>query len=429
MHRSLSRGLQTLRDVLSSKIEEKRVSLSFLKSSSLPVDDIKVLELLDGMKSMKTMLCETSRVDSGGVKYRGYPLSELISLLPSKHKQPNAESVLWLLLTGEIPSYEQCDSLIDELSSISSLPKSTEDLLFSLPREMHPMTQLSIGILSLSEHSAFALSAGPASEQWKPMLDDSLYLIAKLPRMAGIVYRHTFKDNKVPAPGRHDLAENLGRMMGWTDQDFFEALRLYFFIHCDHEGGNVSTHCTKLVGSAGNSAFYSYSAGVNGLAGPIHGLGIQFCLMWLVDLWKILGNNIDEQAIEVYVRSYLKHHEKIPGFGHPVLRHTDTRFTVQLEFAQRHMKDNELCEIIRICSHVVPRVMKEMGMKNRFPNMYLHSGGILYHYGLRMYEFYAVLFAVARALGALSNLVWDRALMLDMERPDSVTIEELEGLQ
>ena len=51
-----------------------------------------------------------------------------------------------------------------------------------------------------------------------------------------------------------------------------ECLRGYLTIHCDHEGGNVSAHASHLVGSALADPYLSLSAGINGLAGPLHGL-------------------------------------------------------------------------------------------------------------------------------------------------------------
>jgi hypothetical protein len=43
------------------------------------------------------------------------------------------------------------------------------------------------------------------------------------------------------------------------------------------------------------------------------------------------------------------------------------------------------------------------------------------------YSFYTVLFGVARALGVLSQLIWDRALGLPIERPKSMTFEYIEN--
>ena len=45
--------------------------------------------------------------------------------------------------------------------------------------------------------------------------------------------------------------------------------------YSDHEGGNVSAHTTHLVASALSDAYLSYSAGIAGLAGPLHGLANQ----------------------------------------------------------------------------------------------------------------------------------------------------------
>lgn len=44
-----------------------------------------------------------------------------------------------------------------------------------------------------------------------------------------------------------------------------------FIVISDHEGGNVSAHTGKLVGSALSDPFLAYGAALNGLAGPLHG--------------------------------------------------------------------------------------------------------------------------------------------------------------
>jgi citrate synthase len=73
---------------------------------------------------------------------------------------------------------------------------------------------------------------------------------------------------------------------------------------------------------------------------------------------------------------------------------------------------------------VVPGILKELGKaKNPWPNVDAHSGSLLVHYGLIEYEFYTVLFGVARSLGVLASLCWDRALGLPLERPKSVTTQ------
>jgi citrate synthase len=93
-----------------------------------------------------------------------------------------------------------------------------------------------------------------------------------------------------------------------------------------------------------------------------------------------------------------------------------------MDFAKKHLPDDELVNIVWRVYEVVPDILKEMGKaKNPWPNVDAHSGALLVHYGLIEYEFYTVLFGVSRALGVLASLCWDRALGLPIERPKSVS--------
>ena len=76
---------------------------------------------------------------------------------------------------------------------------------------------------------------------------------------------------------------------------------------------------------------------------------------------------------------------------------------------------------------VVPGVLTEHGKtKNPWPNVDAHSGCLLTHYGFTEFQYYTVLFGVSRAFGVMSQLFWDRALGLPLERPKSVTSEWLD---
>jgi len=94
-------------------------------------------------------------------------------------------------------------------------------------------------------------------------------------------------------------------MMGFPDKAITECIRGYLSIHSDHEGGNVSAHATHLVGSALADPYLSYSAGVNGLAGPLHGLANQEVLKWLLELQEKRGNNPSKQDISDYVHGLI----------------------------------------------------------------------------------------------------------------------------
>jgi citrate synthase len=84
----------------------------------------------------------------------------------------------------------------------------------------------------------------------------------------------------------------------------------------------------------------------------------------------------------------------------------------------------ELFKIVSTIYEVVPDVLTKHGKtKNPYPNVDAHSGVLLMHYGLTQHNYYTVLFGVSRAIGVLSQLFWDRALGLAIERPKSVTTQ------
>jgi citrate synthase len=166
---------------------------------------------------------------------------------------------------------------------------------------------------------------------------------------------------------------------------------------------------------------------MNGLAGPLHGLANQEVIKWIYEMQAELGTDApSKDQIAEYVRKTLSSGKVVPGYGHAVLRKTDPRFTAQMEFGKKHMPDDKLVNTVWNIYDVVPPILGSMGkIKNPWPNVDAHSGALLVHYGMVEYEFYTVLFAVSRALGVLASLCWDRALGFPIERPKSVTTDQV----
>jgi citrate synthase len=166
---------------------------------------------------------------------------------------------------------------------------------------------------------------------------------------------------------------------------------------------------------------------MNGLAGPLHGLANQEVIKWTMEMKESIGSEVPtKEQIAKYCNSTLSSGKVIPGFGHAVLRKTDPRYTAQREFALKHMSEDPLFNLISNVYDVVPEILKSTGkVKNPWPNVDAHSGQLLMHYGLVEYDFYTVLFGVSRSIGTLSNLIWDRALSMPLERPGSTTTELL----
>jgi citrate synthase len=292
---------------------------------------------------------------------------------------------------------------------------------------MHPMSQLSAAVLGLQTESKFAEAYHKGvkkKDYWIYTYEDSLDLIAKLPQVASHIYRHVYKGGELIEPNpKVDWASNFATMLGFDKPDFHELLRLYLVIHSDHEGGNVSAHATQLVGSTLSDPYLSFSAGLNGLAGPLHGLANQEVLRWTLDFRQKLGNKeVSNEELTKAVWDTLNAGQVVPGFGHAVLRKTDPRYTCQREFALKHLPNDPLFKLVSQIYEVVPKVLMEHGKtKNPWPNVDAHSGVLLRYYGLVEENYYTVLFGVSRALGVLSSLIWNRALGHPIERPKSVT--------
>jgi citrate synthase len=393
-----------------------------------------VSQAIGGARGVKCMLWETSLLDADeGIRFRGYSIPECQKLLPKAAggQEPLPEGLLWLLLTGEIPTDAQVSSLTEELHKRAAIPDAVKNVIANFPKDMHPMTQLSSAALALQSTSKFAAAYQDGvhkSQYWKYMLEDVLDLVARLPEVAAIIYRNSFHDGKVAAyDSKLDYSANFARMLGFNNPQFDELMRLYLSIHTDHEGGNVSAHATHLVGSALSDAYLSFSAGMNGLAGPLHGLANQEVLRWVLDLqdnFRKANKEVNDDTIREFAWETLNSGQVIPGYGHAVLRKTDPRYACQREFAQKHLPEDPLFKIVSTVYEVVPDVLTEHGKtKNPWPNVDAHSGVLLVHYGLTEHNYYTVLFGVSRAMGVLSQLFWDRALGMPIERPKSITSE------
>jgi len=291
------------------------------------------------------------------------------------------------------------------------------------------MTQFNIAINAIQPASKFAKAyqqGVPKNKYWESTYEDTLDIIAKLPNICSAIYRHNYKDGKLIDANVHlDWAGNFAHQLGIDNAKFYECMRLYMSIHTDHEGGNVSAHTTHLVGSALADPYLAYAAGMNGLAGPLHGLANQEVLRWTLDLQKKLGDKeVTNEELEKAVWDTLNAGQVIPGFGHAVLRKTDPRYMAQREFALKHLPDDPLFKLVSQLFEVVPKVLTKHGKtKNPWPNVDAHSGVLLTHYGLVEQNFYTVLFGASRSIGVLSQLIWDRALGFPLERPKSVTTE------
>jgi citrate synthase len=167
-----------------------------------------------------------------------------------------------------------------------------------------------MAVNALQHDSSFAKayqSGIPKTQYWEFVYEDSMDLIAKLPVVAARIYRNVFKDGKMgEVDAKKDWSHNYASLLGFGDnQQFVELMRLYLTIHSDHEGGNVSAHTTHLVGSALSDPYLSFAAGLNGLAGPLHGLANQEVLRFILKMKDDIGLNSTDEEVKEYLWKHL----------------------------------------------------------------------------------------------------------------------------
>ena len=428
-----------LKEKLSLKIKEhrKRTTRLLKEYGDKEVDQVKVSQIIGGMRGIKSLVTDISYLDPlEGIRYRGFTLPEVLEKLPKPKgaEMPYVEGLFFLLLTGEIPSQKEVDELMVTFRNRRVVPQYVCDVIDSFPSESHPMAILSAAVMSLQRESHFNIKYKEGMSKmdyWDATYEDAINLMAKMPLIGAYIYNKLYKPkkgHKNPNPSL-DLGGNFAYMMG-KDSPYDDVSRMYFIIHADHESGNVSAHTGHLVASSLSDIYYATSAMINGLAGPLHGLANQEVLRWLQGLMEQMKGEIpSEKDLKAYVWETLNSGQVIPGYGHAVLRKTDPRYTVQREFCLKHMPEDPLFKYVDALYKVVPDILREQGKaKNPWPNVDAQSGVVQWHYGVTQYDFYTVLFAIGRSFGVLSNIIWDRALGYPLERPKSITTEMLEKM-
>jgi citrate synthase len=431
--------MNNLKDKLYQKIQEHRPKITQLleEHGDVVIDQVTVAQVIGGMRGIKSLVTDISYLDPfEGIRYRGFTLPEVLAKLPKPDgaEMPFVEGLYYLLLTGEMPTKEEVESLVVDFKNRRVVPRYVWDVIDAFPSNSHPMAILSAAVMSLERESHFSSNyknGMSKMDYWSTTYEDATNLLAKMPLIGAYIYNklyHPEKGHRYPDPSL-DLGGNFAYMMG-KDSPYDDVSRMYFIIHADHESGNVSAHTGHLVASSLSDIYYATSAMINGLAGPLHGLANQEVLRWLQGLMEQMKGEIpSEEDLKAYVWDTLNSGQVIPGYGHAVLRKTDPRYTVQREFCLKHMPEDPLFKYVDALYKVVPDILREQGKaKNPWPNVDAQSGVVQWHYGVTQYDFYTVLFAIGRSFGVLSNIIWDRALGYPLERPKSITTEMLEKM-
>ncbi len=411
---------------MAPSIRDKRTTLLKEKSDTA-IASVTVEQVIGGMRGIPSVLCDTSSVSADeGLRIRKIPIMELTDWQP--------EEIFFLLATGSKPNDEEKALLKHVFASRAELPTYVLDTLKAMHKDSHPMAMLSMGLLSMEHESAFrhAYDSGASKDHlWEATLEDSINLLSRITTLAAAIYRLKFHNGDIIHPDPNaDWATNFANMLGVSsDHAWQDLVRLYLVLHSDHEGGNVSALTGLTVGSALSDVYYAVSAGLNGLAGPLHGLANQEVLAFILEVIEHFKGVPDDATLTQYCWDRLNGGRVIPGYGHGVLRCTDPRFTAFHEFADKHNMTSDSITLVKKFFQIVPGVLTEHGKaKSPWPNVDSISGSLLYDLGMKEFSFYTVMFGVSRAMGICSQILVHRILGSAITRPKSVTLDQLTAM-
>jgi len=424
---------------INTKLPAERMRMKKLvkEHGNYSVAEVTVEQLYGGIRGVPIGVTDISHVDPNeGLRLRGYTVPEVLEKLPKANgaKFPLAGGLYYLLMTGEMPTQQEAEQVEIEWKVRSNVPDHVFKSLQPMPAYTHPMTLFSQAILALQSESVFARRfyyGIDKEDYWGYYLEDSLNLIAKLPTIIANIYNLKYRNGIFVQPNpKLDWSANFAWMIGKNDPAYMDLMRLFVVLHSDHEGANVSTHASHLVGSALSDIYLASASGLNGLAGPLHGLANQECLRWLLDVQAHFNGELpSDEELSDYLKNFLASGRIIPGYGHAVLRVTDPRFIAQRDFALQFLPDDPVFQLVDKVYRILPEILKKNEkVKNPWPNVDAINGTLQHHFGVTETDFYTVLFGFSRILGITTHVVWSRALGKPIERPKSITTDILEQM-
>ena len=334
--------------------------------------------------------------NKGILLHRGYPIEQLA-------EKSNFLEVCYLLLNGELPSPSELASFKEEIRYHTMVDEQIHEFFKGFPRTAHPMAMLCavVGGLSAFYHDDLDI------DKEDHRMQAAIRLIAKMPTLAAMCYKHGIGQPFIYPQNKMSLAENFVNMLFGTPCEETEvspviakAMDTLFLLHADHEQ-NASTSTVRLAGSTGSNPYACLASGIAALWGPAHGGANEAVL----DMLNEIG---DESRIDEYI---LKAKDKddpfrLMGFGHRVYKNYDPRATVIrgicAEVLDELGVDND--PLFKIARKLEKLALEDDYFIERklFPNVDFYSGIILKAIGIPT-SLFTVIFATGRTPGWIAH--------------------------
>ena len=334
--------------------------------------------------------------NAGILRYRGYPIEQLA-------EKSTFIEVSYLLIHGELPTPEQLAEFTAKIQRHTLLHEDLKLFFNGFPRNAHPMPVVSSAVNALSAYYPDSLDHNdPAQVELS-----TIRLLAKFPTICAYAYKKSVGQPFLYPDNSLSLVENFLRMtFGFpaepyeVDPEIVKALDMLFILHADHEQ-NCSTSTVRLVGSSQANVFQSISAGINALAGPLHG-GANQAVLEMLD--EIRASGGDTTAFMNKVKNK-EDGVKLMGFGHRVYKNYDPRAAIVKQTADRIFEllgvSDELLDIAKgledVALHDDYFVERKL-----YPNVDFYTGLIYTAMGFPT-RMFTVLFAIGRLPGWIAH--------------------------
>lgn len=365
------------------------------------ISEIQSSKMVDGQQ----VPCE------GKLFYRGIDVEEIVAGFTNQHRF-GFEETTYLLLFGNLPTWEQLKDFQQVLSDYRTLPTSfVRDIIMKAPSS-DMMNTLARSVLTLYSYDENANDI-----RIENVLRQCLQLIALFPLLSVYgyqAYSHYHDGNSLyihnPLP-ELSTAENILRVLrpdsSYTDLEA-RILDLALVLHAEHGGGNNSTFTTHVVSSSGTDTYSVIAASLGSLKGPKHGGANIKVVQMFEDMKNTLPDWEDEDAVSAYLKALL-HKEAfdraglIYGMGHAVYSLSDPRANIfkksvkGLSEAKGREKEYKLYSLVE---RLAPQIISEERRiyKGVSANIDFYSGFVYSMLDLPI-ELYTPIFAISRIAG------------------------------
>jgi citrate synthase len=330
--------------------------------------------------------------DRGILRYRGYPIEELA-------ERSNYLEVAHLLLHGELPTLDQMDSWVWQITHHTWVHENIKKFMDGFHHDAHPMGML---ISTVAALSTFYPEARDAADPETRRLQ-IIRLIAKMPTLAAFAFRHSlglpyaYPDNELSYTGNFlNMLFKTTEVKYQPNRTIERAMEVLFILHADHEQ-NCSTNAVRSVGSSQVDPYSALAGGVAALYGPLHGGANEEVLRML----RAVGS---KDRIPDFIRQVKEGKAKLMGFGHRVYKNYDPRARIIKRMADEVFEVTRPSELLPIALELERIALEDDYFVSRklYPNVDFYSGLIYQAIGFPV-EMFPVLFAIPRTSGWLAQ--------------------------